>query len=57
MSRENANKAKTGATHFPAKLKLPDKGRVIKWFVVSIGWDLEPLDYLNDLTLGLLLNL
>ena len=32
-SRGNAL-PKTGATHYPAQLELPDKGRVIKGFVV-----------------------
>ncbi len=43
---------KPGATQYPAKLELPDKGRVIKWLVVCNNRDLDPLDLLNGMALG-----
>ncbi len=44
--------AQNRPTHYHAQLGLPDKGRAIKGLVVCYGWDLEPLDLLNGLTLG-----
>ena len=37
-------------------LGLPDKGRAIKGLVVCNSWDLEPLDLLNGLALGMTRN-
>ena len=42
----------TGATQYPAQLRLPDKGRAIKGLVVCNNWDLEPWNLLNGLALG-----
>ncbi len=42
----------TGATHYHAQLRFPDKGLTIKGLVVCNSWDLEPLDLLNNLALG-----
>ncbi len=44
--------SQTGATQYHAQLGLPDKGLVIKEFVVCNDWDLELLDLLNSLALG-----
>ena len=33
-----------GATHYHAKMGLPDKGCAMKGLVVCNNWDLEPLD-------------
>ncbi len=43
---------KTGATHFHTQLGLSYKYCAIKGLVVFNGWDLEPLDELNDIALG-----
>ncbi len=43
---------KTGRTQYHSQLSLPDKGCAIKGLVVCNNWDIEPLDLLNDLTLG-----
>ena len=47
---------KTGATQCHAQLGLSDKGRAIKGLVVCNNWDLEPLELLNGLALGMLAN-
>ncbi len=43
----------TGATPYHAQLGLSDKDRAIKGLVVCNNWDLEPLDPLNGLALGI----
>ena len=52
MSSGNAL-APIGATQYNAQLGLPDKVRAIKGLFVCNNWDLEPLDLLNGLALGL----
>ncbi len=44
---------KTGASYYREHLGLPDKGSAIKELVVCNSWDLEPVDLLNGLALGL----
>ncbi len=41
--------ARTGTTHYYAKLGLPDKGRAIEGLVVCNSWDLEPWVFINRL--------
>ncbi len=41
--------SKADTTHYHAQLRIPDKGRAIKGFVVCNVWDLEPLNILNGL--------
>ena len=43
----------TGTTQYHAQLGLPDKGRAIKGLVVCNDWDLEPLNLINGLALGI----
>ncbi len=42
----------SGAAHYHAQLGFPHKGRAIKGLSVCNDWDMEPLDLLNDLSLG-----
>ena len=43
----------TGATQYLEQLELKDKDHAIKGLVDCNNWDLEPLDVLNGLALGI----
>ena len=45
--------SQTGVTQYHAQLGIPDKGRAIKGLIFCYNWNLEPLDLLNGLALGI----